>query len=66
VVAKELRLIGSFRFDREYASAVAALASGRIDVSPMLTQEFSFAEVEKAFAVAVDRKQSMKVSLRPN
>ncbi len=66
LVAKELRLVGTFRFDREYARAVTMLASGRIDVTPMLTAEFAFADVQEAFAVAADRRRSMKVSLRPD
>ncbi|MFI5336562.1 MAG: L-idonate 5-dehydrogenase [Opitutales bacterium] len=66
VVAKELRLVGTFRFDREYAMAVAALESGRIDVTPMLTHEFTFAERVLAFATAADKRRAMKVSLRPS
>ncbi len=65
VVTKELRFIGSFRFDREYEVAVAAIASGRIDVGPMLTNEFTFSELGTAFEIAADRRRSMKVSLRP-
>jgi len=66
VVTKELRVLGSFRFDCEYAVAVAALASGQIDVGPMLTNEFTFAELGPAFEAAADRRRSMKVSLRPS
>lgn len=66
IVAKELTLAGTFRFDREYAAAVAALASGAIDVTPMLTHEFTFAEAAHAFAIAADKRQAMKVSLRPD
>ena len=66
IVAKELRLVGTFRFDREYAMAVELLISGRIDVTPMLTHEFTFAELSEAFATASDKRRSMKVSLRPS
>ena len=66
IVAKELRLVGTFRFDREYARAVDMLVSGRIDVAPMLTHEFTFAELSEAFATASDKRRSMKVSLRPS
>ena len=65
IVAKELRLVGTFRFDREYATAVEALEAGRIDVGPMLTHEFRFADVAGAFAMAADKRHAMKVSLRP-
>jgi L-idonate 5-dehydrogenase len=65
LVAKELRLVGTFRFDREYAAAVEALASGRLDVAPLLTHEFTFAEAVRAFETAADKRRAMKVSLRP-
>jgi L-idonate 5-dehydrogenase len=66
LVAKELRLFGTFRFDREYATAVTLLATGRIDVTPMLTHEFRFSELAEAFATAADKRRAMKVSLRPD
>ncbi len=66
LVAKELSLIGSFRFDREYATAVEAIAKGLVDVAPMLTNEYTFSQIDQAFEIAVDRRRSMKVSLRPD
>ena len=65
VVARELKIVGSFRFDREYSVGVAAIASGRIDVTPMLTHEFAFEQLGDAFEMAADRRRAMKVSLRP-
>jgi L-idonate 5-dehydrogenase len=65
LMAKELRMVGTFRFDREYAAAVEALVRGRIDVAPMLTHDFAFAEISEAFAIAADRRRAMKVTLRP-
>ena len=66
LLAKELRLLGSFRFDAEYSRAVSLLAGGRIDVTPMLTHEFPFDAVLDAFSIAADKRQSMKVSLLPS
>jgi L-idonate 5-dehydrogenase len=66
LVAKEVRLSGSFRFDREYARAVEVLQSGQIDLAPMLTHEFTFADLIPAFATAADKRVAMKVSLRPS
>ncbi len=65
IISREIRLVGTFRFDREYAQAVAALASGAVDVSPLLTHEFTFDALQRAFSVAADRRTGMKVSLRP-
>jgi L-idonate 5-dehydrogenase len=63
LMSREVDYVGAFRFDREYAWAVAELASGRIDVSPLLTHSFAMAQANDAFAVAADRAQSMKVHL---
>jgi L-idonate 5-dehydrogenase len=63
VVAREVDLRGAFRFDSEYAMAVHALACGHIDVSPLLTHTFNMRAANDAFAVAIDREQSMKVHL---
>ena len=37
LVAKEFELRGTFRFDKEFDWAVDAIAHGRIDPSPLLT-----------------------------
>jgi threonine dehydrogenase-like Zn-dependent dehydrogenase len=58
-------MIGTFRFYREYTDAVGTLVDGRIDVAPMLTHQFAFSDVIEAFAVAADRRRSMKVTLKP-
>ena len=61
ITVKELSLKGSFRFHPEFATAVALMRKGLIDVKPLLTHTFPFAEHGKAFAVAADKSQSMKV-----
>lgn len=62
-VSREVDLLGAFRFDSEYGAAVHELATGGIDVSPLLTHTFKMAAANDAFAVAADRSQSMKVHL---
>jgi L-idonate 5-dehydrogenase len=64
VMAKELRYQGSFRFTDEYAIAADELASGRIDLRPLMTHAFPLADANRAFEVAHDRSQSMKVHLQ--
>ncbi|MBN3726081.1 L-idonate 5-dehydrogenase [Burkholderia sp. Ac-20379] len=64
VMAKELRYQGSFRFTDEYAIAADELASGRIDLRPLMTHVFPLADANRAFEVAHDRNQSMKVHLQ--
>jgi L-idonate 5-dehydrogenase len=63
VMAKEIRYQGSFRFTDEYAVAAEEIASGNVDLRPIMTHAFAMAEANQAFEVALDRSQSMKVHL---
>jgi L-idonate 5-dehydrogenase len=63
VTAKELELVGTFRFHEEYEWAVDALITGRINVDPILSGTFEFADAVEAFDLASDRRKAMKVSL---
>ena len=63
IVTKELRLIGTFRFDREFLLAVELMSAGRIDVKPLITSTLPFAKAVEAFELASDRSRSMKVHL---
>ena len=63
VVAKELNMRGTFRFHEEFEWAVQNIASGRIDVTPVISDVIPLAEADRAFALAADRRQSMKVQL---
>jgi L-idonate 5-dehydrogenase len=63
IVAREVDLVGAFRFDAEYGWAVKELSAGTIDVSPLLTHSFNLRAANDAFAIAIDREQSMKVHL---
>lgn len=63
VMAKEIDLLGSFRFDREFAEAVGLIADGAIDVMSIVTARRPLSEVNGAFALALDRSQSVKVVL---
>jgi L-idonate 5-dehydrogenase len=63
VVAKEIALVGSFRFHAEFALAVQLLNDRRVDFGPLVSHVFPAREADRAFAVAADRRQSMKVLL---
>lgn len=63
LTAKELTLRGSFRFHEEFAMAVEAIGSGRIDVAPLLTEVVPMAQAKAAFELAGDRSRAMKVQL---
>ena len=63
VVTKEIDLKGSFRFDSEFALAVDLVASGRIDVAPLLSAVIPVSEAVAAFDLALDKSRSIKVQL---
>ena len=63
IVAKELELRGSFRFHEEFGWAVDYISRGVIDVSPLLTDTIPLAEAQRAFDLAGDKAQAMKVHL---
>lgn len=64
IVAKELRIAGSFRFDEEFALAAELISSGKVDLGPLLTGSFPIEEAPAAFALASDRRRAMKVQFR--
>ncbi|WIW43693.1 L-idonate 5-dehydrogenase [Bradyrhizobium sp. 62B] len=63
IVAKELQLRGTFRFDPEFELAVRLMGEGLIDVNPLITATMPFENAVAAFELASDRSQSMKVQL---
>ncbi|OKO92139.1 phosphoesterase [Bradyrhizobium sp. NAS80.1] len=63
IVAKELQLRGTFRFDPEFELAVRLMGEGLIDVQPLITATMPFESAVAAFELASDRSQSMKVQL---
>jgi L-idonate 5-dehydrogenase len=63
ITVKELELVGTFRFHEEFQWAVDALVADKIDLQPILSEEFTFSEAISAFELASDRRKAMKVSL---
>ena len=63
IVAKEIELRGTFRFDREFPWAVGFIADGAIDVAPLLTEIVPLDDAVRAFELAGDRTRAMKVQL---
>jgi L-idonate 5-dehydrogenase len=63
IVAKEFDLRGGFRFHEEFATAVALLNSGLVDVKPLISATMPYRDASRAFALAADRSQAMKVLL---
>ena len=63
IVAKEFDLRGAFRFHEEFAMAVELLNKGLVDVKPLISATLSYRDSARAFTLAADRSQAMKVLL---
>jgi len=63
IVAKEFDLRGAFRFHEEFEVAVALLNKGLVDVKPLISATLPYRDAARAFALAADRSQAMKVVL---
>ncbi|GGB04498.1 L-idonate 5-dehydrogenase [Brucella endophytica] len=63
LVAKELQLRGTFRFDTEFQLAIDLMSQGLIDVKPLITHSLPFERAVQAFDIASDRTSAMKVQL---
>jgi L-idonate 5-dehydrogenase len=61
LMAQEIDYLGSFRFHREFTTAVQMLITGRIDVTPIQTQSLPLNGALAAFETAADRRRSIKV-----
>jgi L-idonate 5-dehydrogenase len=63
IVSKEIEMRGTFRFHEEFGLAVDLINKRRVDMNPLLTGVYGVDDAVKAFEVAGDRSQSMKVQI---
>ena len=63
IVSKEIEIRGSFRFHEEFALAVDMINRRRVNLMPLLTGVLPLGDAEKAFQLASDRSQAMKVQI---
>jgi L-idonate 5-dehydrogenase len=63
IVAKEFDLRGTFRFHEEFGVAVDLLNKGLVDLKPLISATVPYRDAGRAFALAADRSQAMKVLL---
>ncbi len=62
---KELRIESVFRYAHQYDRAIALMASGRVDLKPLISETFGFADSIKAFDRAVEaRPTDVKLQIR--
>ncbi len=62
-IARELDLVGSFRFNDEIDAVIAALEDGSLSVAPAITHEYPLSAALEAMEVARDPRRSGKVLL---
>jgi L-idonate 5-dehydrogenase len=63
VITRELRLVGSFRFDTELGEVLRALSDGRLPADPVITSVLPVSRADEAFRLAADPGRSSKVLL---
>ncbi len=63
MTAKEISFRGSFRFHEEFATAIAMMQGGQIDVTPLVTHSFALEDANAAFEMAADRSQAIKAQI---
>ncbi|MBU3738579.1 MAG: L-idonate 5-dehydrogenase [Rhodoferax sp.] len=63
IAAKELELRGTFRFHEEFAIGVDLLNKGLVDLRPLISASLPYRDATRAFKLASDRSQAMKVLL---
>ena len=61
IVAKELQIFGTFRFDREFAEAARLIGQKLVDLAPILSAAYPMSEARAAFEHAGDRTRATKV-----
>lgn len=63
IMRKEINYVGSQRYGDVFDEAIRLVASGRINLRPIMSDKFRADDAARAFKVATDRAHSMKVML---
>ncbi len=63
IVAREINIAGSFRFDREFDEAASLIGGGAIDLSPVVSAVYPIEDAVAAFEHAGDRSRATKVAI---
>jgi D-xylulose reductase len=62
---KELRIENVFRYAHQYDRAIALIASGKVDLKPLISETFNFEDSKAAFDRAVEARPSdVKLQIR--
>ncbi len=64
IVTKEINVIGAFRFDDEFRTAIDYIARNRAQIQALLTATVPASDPTPAFDLAADKTRSVKVHLQ--
>ena len=64
IMAKELTVVGSFRYGDIYPISMNLIATGRVGVAPLVSEIFPFSETTKAFELAAERGNAIKIQVK--
>lgn len=63
IMTQELTVMGSFRYADVFPATMQLIASRRVDVRPLVTGTYPFAEIPQALATAAERSHHIKVQI---
>jgi L-idonate 5-dehydrogenase len=68
LMAREIQLLGSFRYGNVFDEAIRLVDSGRVDLTPLVSEVFPLAELPKAMerAFAKDDVIKVQIEVSPN
>jgi L-idonate 5-dehydrogenase len=64
IMNKEINFIGSMRYGNVFDEAIRLVSAGRINLRPLINEEFSLDDAVKAFEFASDKTRSLKVQIQ--
>ena len=65
IMARELDYLGSFRFANSFGIALDLLASGRVNVEPLINASYPLSDMKAAMDRAIGKDRVVKVQLEP-
>jgi len=63
IMINELTVVGSFRYADVFEEGIRLLASGRVNLRPLISRVFPLAQINEAMALACARNEAVKVQL---
>jgi L-iditol 2-dehydrogenase len=62
---QELDMVGVFRYCNTYPTCLNLLATGAIDVKPMITHHFPLSQINEAITAGLEDPTAIKVIVNP-